>query len=230
MRELAAVIKDQGIWVRRDTLLEPFQEIFDNIFLRSQMEEATNIRKEQILTGYQEYTREQVEQIIDQVRYARRMGDAGVSLDIKRRDLDLDDAIAEREHQRRLERMRQEHMHEKEILELRAHLELVNALIQSFNQLKMIQLESKAEGLADLEQMKMLTQIIRHSFSALAEIDAGQIEYDRRIQELDFEDPEETSSYELMDELTQALIERIAKGVIEFGEQSRDDKETGRGP
>jgi hypothetical protein len=199
------------------------QGIIDNVALRTEMEQATDIQKDQILAGYQAYTREQMEQVIDQVRLARRMGDAEVLLEIKRRDLELEDAINERAHQRQLERLGQEQQHEKEMMELRAQLELVNAIIQSFNQLRMIQLTAQAEGLAGVEQIKMLTQVIRHSFTALAEIDAGQIEYARRIEELDFEDLEEARSYELMDELTEAFIDRITKGVTQFAEESRAD-------
>jgi hypothetical protein len=211
-------------------MLEPLQEIIDNVSLRTEMEVATGLQKEQILAGYQEYTWEQVEEVIDQVRHARRMGDAEVLLEIKRRDLELEDVIAERDHQRRLERLREEQRHEKEVLELRAQLELVNAIIQSFNQLRMIQLEAQAEGLADVQQMKMLTQVIRHSFNALAEIDAGQIKYARRIERLGFEDLEDAESYRLINELITAVTDRIAKGVVEFGEKSRSDRETSRGP
>jgi hypothetical protein len=167
-----------------------------------------------------------MEQVIDQVRLARRMAEGETLLQIKQQDLELEDAIAERAHQRRLERLSQEQQHEKEMMQLRAQLELVNAIIQSFNQLRMIQLSAQAEGLADVEQMKMLTRIIQYSFTALAEIDAGQIEYARRIAELDFEDLEEARSYELMDELTEAFVDRITKGVTQFGEQSRANRQT----
>jgi hypothetical protein len=230
LHKLSGVLGKQREWLRQNTLLDPVQEIIDNVSVRTEMEQATDLQKEQILAGYQDYTREQVEEVIDQVRRTRRMGDAEVSLEIKQRDLELEDAIAEREHQRRLERLREEHLHEQKMMELRAELELVNAIIQSFNQLKMIRLEAEAEGMADLEQMKMLTQVIRHSFTALAEIDAGQIEYARRINAMDFENLDDATSYQLLDDLTEAFIERISAGVARFAEQPRDDQETYRGP
>jgi hypothetical protein len=221
MRRLSAVLDDQRGWLRQNTLLEPLQEIIDNVSLRTDMEQATDLQKEQILAGYQEYTREQVEEIIDQVRHARRMGDAEVSLEIIRRDLELKDAVAERAHERQLERMREEHLHEQKMMELRAQLELVNAIIQSFNQLKMIRLEAEAEGVADLEQMKMLVQVIRHSFAALAEIDDSLIDYKRRFAQLESEDLDEFRPDELVEDLVEQLYDRIGKGAFQFGKQSR---------
>jgi hypothetical protein len=230
VRTLSGLINDQQEWLRRNTLLEPLQQIIDNISLRTEMEQATDIQKEQILAGYQDYTKEQVEYVIDQVRHARLRGDAEIALEIKQRNLDIEDAIAEREHQRRLERLREEHRHEKEMMELRAQLELVNAIIQSFNQLKMIQLTAQAEGLADVQQMEMLTQIIKKSFIALAEIDAGQLAYARRIHELEIEDVTEARSFELMDELIQNVTDTISKRVTQFADQSRTVQGTRRGP
>lgn len=231
LRRLSALIDDQRVWLRRNALLEPLQEIIDNVSLRTEMEQATDIQRAQILAGYQEYTRERVEQAIDEVRHARWTGDAEVALDIKGRDMELEDAMAERAHQRRLERLRVEQRHEKEMMELRAQLELVNAIIQSFNQLRMIQLTAQAEGLADVEQMKMLSQVIRHSFTALAEIDASLLKYEARLDKLNFEDrKQEARSYELIEDLITAVTDRIAKGVIEFGEQPRANRETRRGP
>jgi hypothetical protein len=222
MRKLSAVLDDQRDWLRQNTLLESLQEIIDNISLRTEMEKATDIQKEQILAGYQDYTREQVEEVIDQVRHARRMGDAEVSLEVKRRDLELEDAIAEREHLRRLERQREVHRHEQNMMELRAQLELVNAIIQSFNQLKMIRLEAKAEGLADLEQMKMLTDVIRQSFTALAEIDASLVDYQREFEKLESEDLDEIRPDELVEDLVEQLYDRIGKGAFQFGRKARN--------
>jgi hypothetical protein len=222
LRKLAEEIYEQGGWVSQDTVLEPLQKIVDNLKLRTQMEQATDIQIEQILAGYQDYTTEQVEAVIDQVRRPRRMGDAEVSLEIKRRDLELEDVIAERDHQRRLERLREEHLHEQKMMELRAQLELVNAIIQSFNQLKMIRLEAEAEGIADLEQMKMLTQVIRHSFTALAEIDDSLLAYKDRFDQLESEDLDELRPDELIEDLVEQLYDRVGKGAFQFGRQSRD--------
>ncbi len=117
------------------------------------------------------------------------------------------------------------------MMELRAQLELVNAIIQSFNQLRLIQLTAQAEGLADVQQMEMLTQIIQKSFTALTEIDASLIDYQHRLDELGFEDlAGEVRSYELIEDLVRAVLGRIEKGVVGFGEQSRSNQETGRSP
>lgn len=217
LHKLSTVIADQQAWLRRNTLMEPLQAVIDNVSLRTEMERATRTQKDQILAGYQEYTSEQVQRAIDQIRQARRMADEEVGLEIKRRSLEIEDTISDRTHQRQIERLRMEHKHEKEMMELRAQLELVNAIIQSFNQVRMIQQTAQAEGLADVQQLKMLGQIIRQSFGALAEIDASQIEYARRIKELDIEHLEDAQSYELMQELVEAIMDRIAKGVTQFG-------------
>jgi hypothetical protein len=99
----------------------------------------------------------------------------------------------------------------------------VNAIIQSFNQLKMIRLEAKAEGKADLDQMKMLTKVIRQSFTALAEIDKSLIAYKHKFAELEEEDPdlEELRPDELVEDLVEQLYDRIGKGAFQFGKQSR---------
>lgn len=229
LRRLSALVANQQSWLRQNTLMKPLQEMIDNIGLRTGMEQATGQQKEMVLAGYQTYTQERVEQVIDEVRQARRLADAEVSTEIKRRDLEVEDIIAEREHQRRLERLQLEHHHEEKVMELRAQLELVNAVIQSFNRLQLIRFEAEAHGIADVQQMKLLTQVIRQSFSALAEIDAGQIEYARRIEEMEFEHLEDASSYQLLSELVQAITDRVTKGVIEFGGQSRTNREISRG-
>ncbi|MCZ7674007.1 MAG: zinc ribbon domain-containing protein [Chloroflexi bacterium] len=143
MRKLSRVIAEQQGWLRKNTLFRPLQELLDNVILHTDMERATNSQKEMVLAGYAAFTQERVEQVIDEVRQARRLAD-GINLtEIKRRDLEVEDIFAQREHQRRLERLREEHKHEKEVLELRAQLELVNAIIQSFNQVRMIQFQPR---------------------------------------------------------------------------------------
>lgn len=216
LRKLSSVVAEQQEWLRRNTLLEPLQEVINNVSLRSTMEEATERQQDQVLAGYDEYTHEQIEQVIDQVRHARRLGDADVALAIKEQTLDIEDEITEREHQRRLERLREEHKHEREVLQLRAQLELINAIIQSYNQLQMVQLQAQAEGLADVQQMKLLGEVISHSFSALAEIDTSLIEYDQRLKALDME-PADARSPELIEEVIEALIDRVTQGVREYG-------------
>lgn len=226
MRTFSALMTNQQEWLRQNTLLEPLQELIDNVRVRTAIDQATHVQSEQVLTGYQSYTSEQIELIIDQVRNARRMADAETALEILRRNAQIDDAMSEREHQRRLEQLRLEHRHQEKMMELRAQLELVNAMIQSFNRLQLITLEAEAQGQADEQQIQMLTRVIRQSFTALSEIDAGQIEYARRIKELDFENLEDARSYQLLDELVQAFTDRLMKGVVEFGEQSRTNPGT----
>lgn len=224
IRKFSALMTNQQEWLRKNTLLAPLQELVDNISLRTALEEATRLHKEQVLTGYQAYTIEHIEFVIDQIRNARREAGAEIDLEIKQRDLDIEDVIAEREHKRRLERLRIEHQHQEKMMELRAQLELINALIQSFNRLQLVRLEAEAHGLAGVEQMKLLTQIIQQSFSALAEIDAGQIKWAQRIEDLDFENLEDAHSYQLLDELVQAITDRLTKGIIEFAEPKRNQE------
>lgn len=226
MRKLSRVIAQQQGWLRKNTLFRPLQELLDNVILHTEMERATNRQIDMVLTSYDAFTQERIEQVIDEVRQARRLADGTNLAEIKRRDLEVEDIFAQREHQRRLDRLREEHKHEKEVLELRAQLELVNAIIQSFNQVRMIQYSAQAEGLADMQQLGLLTQIIRQSFAALSEIDAGQLEYARRIKDLDFENLEDARSYQLMDELITAITDRLTKGVLQFGEQQKSNPRT----
>jgi len=219
MRELAGLFADQQAWLRHNTLLEPLQRLFDHINLRSHMEEATELQKEQLLAGYQMYTSEQVEQVIDHIRNTRRHATAMVDLDIEQRRLSFQDEITEREHRRTLERMEVQHRHEQALMELRTQLELVNAVIQSFNRLQMVQLESQVGSQAELQQMQMLGQIIRQSFTALAEIDASLINYAQRINGLDIENLQDSESFALVQQLVEAITDRITKGVTQFGER-----------
>lgn len=219
MHRFAAVMEEQQVWLRRNTLLEPLQRLIDNINLRSDIEEATHLHKAQVLAGHQLYAHEHIEQIVDRVRNARRLAAAEVDLEVESRRLALQDEMNEREHQRSLERLRAQHQHEKEVIELRAHIELTNALIEPFRQLQMIQLEARATGQTQIHQMQMLGEIINHCFDALVEIESGIIDYGRKINNLDIENLEESESFRLVQDLVEALADRIIKGVLEFGKR-----------
>jgi hypothetical protein len=230
MRRLSVEIVKQRKWMRKNTVLEALQEKIDNIKTRTEMEQATDIQIEQILAGIQDYTREQMELAIDQVRHWRWMGDAEIRLEIKRRDLELEDAIAEREHQRNLELMHEEHRHEKEILELLEELKVINALLLAFSQIRMTQQQAKALAEADLEKMKQLPEIILHTFNALAQINENLVDYKRRFDNLDLDDQEKERLSQLIEESFETLYNLIGKRAFHFGDPSRSDKDNIGGP
>jgi hypothetical protein len=171
-----------------------------------------------------------MEQAIDEVRHGRWMGDAEIWLEIKRRDLELEDAIAEREHQRSLEVMHEEHRHEKEVLELLEELKLLNAVLLSFSQIEMTQQEAKALAEADLEKIKQLPETILHTFNAMAQINESLVDYKRRFAKLELEDQEKERVYQLIEDSLETLYNLIGKRAFRFGDPSRSDKDAIGGP
>lgn len=226
MGHLAAEVDQQLTLLRRNTWLEPLQRVLDNIAIRSNMEEATHQQKAQILEGYQAFIREQVEQTIDTVRNARRLAEGNVYLEIEQRRFDMVGDLAERTHQLRLEEIREQHQHEKGMLELQAQLELLNNVVGMLNRLVMPQLEAEASTKAELVTLRTLPEVLRQSFTALAAIDASQIEYAELIKKLEFTKLEDAESFSMIEDLLEAVITRIAKGVTEFGQSQATDRRT----